>query len=104
MQKLSFHGLLQRWAPSCSSDHKGVNITPELKNRLLEIHNKQRQQQAAGETPNYEPAARMGTLVWDEGLAEMAGYNVRLCKYDHDPCRNTGEIKKYCRLVCIKLI
>lgn len=69
-----------------------VNITPELKQRILDIQNKQRNQQAMGNTPNYGPASRMSTLVWDDGLALMAEYNARLCKYGHDPCRNTGKI------------
>ena len=84
--------VLQGWGPDCSPDKALVNITPELQQRILDIHNKLRNQQAAGETPNYGPGSRMGTLVWDDGLAEMAEYNARLCKYGHDKCRNTGNI------------
>ena len=46
-----------------------------------------------GKTPNYGPASRMGTLVWDDGLAEAAEYNARLCMYGHDACRNTGKTR-----------
>lgn len=67
-------------------------MTPELISRIVEIHNKQRNQQALGKTPNYGPASRMGTLVWDDGLAKMAEYNARLCRYEHDSCHNTSKI------------
>lgn len=68
-----------------------MNFTLELQNIILKIHNRQRNQQALGKTPNYGPAARMGTLRYNKALAEMAGYNARLCIYAHDNCRNTGN-------------
>lgn len=91
---MSFCGLFQGWGPACSPDRELINITPEVQQKILDIHNKLRNQQAAGKTPNYGPASRMGTLVWDDGLAKMAEYNARLCKYGHDKCRNTGNIRK----------
>lgn len=91
---ISFRRLFQGWGPACSDDRELVNITPELQNRILEIQNKVRNQQAMGKTPNYGPAVRMSTLVWDDELAKMAEFNARLCKYGHDPCRNTGKIIK----------
>lgn len=34
-----------------------------MKKEILDLHNKLRNQQAAGETAGFEPATRMGTLV-----------------------------------------
>lgn len=44
-----------------------------------------------GLTPNYEPAARMATLTYDNELAELAELNVRRCDFEHDRCANTGN-------------
>lgn len=53
--------------------------------------NKQRNQQALGQTPNYEPATRMATLRWDDELAMFAELRARTCHYAHDACINTGK-------------
>lgn len=51
------------WAPRCSDDAEYVEFTPHLKRVLLNAHNKLRNQQAMGETPGFEPAKRMATMV-----------------------------------------
>lgn len=38
-------------------------MTDDLKKALVDLHNKYRNQQAKGETPDYDPATRMATLV-----------------------------------------
>lgn len=38
-------------------------MTSDMKAALLDMHNKFRNQQAMGQTPNYKPATRMATLV-----------------------------------------
>lgn len=34
-----------------------------MKQGIVDMHNKYRNQQANGDTPNYEPATRMATMV-----------------------------------------
>lgn len=61
---------------------------------IIDAHNKNRNDLAMGNTPNYEPAVRMGTLRWDEELANLALLNARTCEFAHDQCRTTGEITR----------
>lgn len=38
-------------------------MTDEMKQGLVDMHNKYRNQQANGKTPHYDPATRMATMV-----------------------------------------
>lgn len=69
-------------------------MTDEIIEKILENQNKRRNEQALGNTPNYEPAVRMATIVWDLELAKLAEMNVRSCVYGHDACINTGKPKR----------
>lgn len=70
-----------------------------MKSKILDYHNKYRNQQALGQTPNYEPAVRMATMKWDSDLAKLAEMNVRTCMFGHDNCMNTGKIRLFLLLV-----
>lgn len=83
------------FGPSCPSDASIIELTPDLKNIIVELHNKYRNQQALGQTPNYEPAVRMATIKWDPELARLAEMNVRTCMFGHDNCMNTGKMQNY---------
>lgn len=76
----------------CPSERMKINITPKLQQIMVDEHNKYRNQQALGQTPNYQPATRMATMKWDPELAKLAAINVRQCEMKHDSCRNTGTI------------
>lgn len=53
---------LKGWGGKCH-DPELIEMTDEMKAALLDMHNKFRNQQANGDTPNYEPATRMATMV-----------------------------------------
>lgn len=91
MLKLFF---VKGFGPSCPSDASVIDITSEMKSKILDYHNKYRNQQALGQTPNYEPAVRMATMKWDSDLAKLAEMNVRTCIFGHDNCMNTGKMRK----------
>lgn len=55
--------ILQVWEADCSDDAEFVDITPDLQQKFLDSHNKLRNQQALGQTPGYEPAIHMATMV-----------------------------------------
>lgn len=57
----------------------------------MHAHNKRRNLLAGGDVPNHDAACRMGTMQWDEQLAQLATLNVMQCKMQHDNCRNTFE-------------
>lgn len=73
-------------------DAEFIKITPEIAAAIVSVHNKWRNQQALGQTPNYEPAVRMATMTYDDELAELAELNVRKCEFEHDSCSNTGNL------------
>ena len=61
-----------------------------MKNAILNAHNKYRNEIALGRIQNYNQAANMATMEWDDGLAANAALNVHQCEMKHDECRNTG--------------
>lgn len=65
-------------------------MNDDMKNALLNIHNKLRNQIAMGQIANYDQAANMHQLQWDDGLAATAALNVHQCQMEHDDCRGTG--------------
>lgn len=66
-------------------------MTADVQQAILDAHNKNRNDLANGNTPNYEPAVRMGTLRWNDQLADWAALNARTCIFGHDQCRTTGN-------------
>lgn len=71
------------------NDLKLVKVTPELKNLIVDTHNKYRNQVAIGDLKGYEPAAQMNLVQWDEDLAETAELMAEHGTYKHDQCRAT---------------
>lgn len=55
----------------------------------MHAHNKRRNLLAGGDVPNHDAACRMGTMQWDQELANLATLNVMQCKIEHDDCHNT---------------
>ncbi|XP_017843009.1 antigen 5 like allergen Cul n 1 [Drosophila busckii] len=68
---LTFHG-------SCRRHRRLVNMQ-NYQQYLLKIHNKYREQLAAGRVLGVLPARRMPELVWHSGLALLAEYHVKRC-------------------------
>lgn len=51
----------------------------EIRQAILNMHNKQRSKLARGQIRGYSRAANMRPLTWDKTLADMAMLNVRQC-------------------------
>ena len=77
-----------RFASSCPDNAHMVDLRPHV-GAILEKHNKKRNLVAGGHLEGYKPAARMGTMQWDEELASLAALNVLQCEMKHDDCHNT---------------
>lgn len=114
-KKNEFIVLKQAFDSRCSDDAEFVEMEPGLQQLFLDAHNKVRNQQANGETPGFEPARKMATMVnsllfffnfnlqfaiysnlishqtWDDELATLAMYNTKQCKMNHDTCRSTQK-------------
>ncbi|XP_013105475.2 antigen 5 like allergen Cul n 1-like [Stomoxys calcitrans] len=82
-----------RFDSSCPSNAASVNMSPSLRDYIINYHNEKRNLVAGGGAPNLQPACRMATMQWDEELAYLAALNVRQCKMAHDKCRNTATFK-----------
>lgn len=55
-----------------------------MKNALVDVHNKYRNEIALGNIPNYSSATNMATMQWDNDLANLCSLNVRQCDMVHD--------------------
>ncbi|KAI8120339.1 Venom allergen 3 [Lucilia cuprina] len=75
---------------SVCKNPKMINITPALRDRIVNKHNTLRNKIAAG-FGKFPKAERMATMVWSNELAKLAEYNVKQCKMQHDQCRNTND-------------
>lgn len=81
-----------KFAASCRNAAM-VPLTQKNKDFIVKEHNTKRDTVAVGKT-KLKPACRMGTMQWDDELAELAALNVKQCEMKHDACRNT-EVFKY---------
>ncbi|XP_016933602.3 venom allergen-1-like [Drosophila suzukii] len=70
-----------------------VNLTI-LADNILKHHNERRYLLASGKDSTLPHAARMVAMQWDEDLAAVAGFNVRMCQAKHDECRNTDRFQR----------
>jgi len=70
-----------------------VNLTI-LADNILKNHNERRYLLASGKDSTLPHAARMVAMQWDEDLAAVAGFNVRMCQAKHDECRNTDRFPR----------
>lgn len=67
----------------------------DMKNAIVNIHNKLRNEIALGQIENYDQAANMATMEWDDALAANAALNVHQCEMEHDECKNTGMLAPF---------
>lgn len=68
-----------------------IDMNEPMKEALLDIHNKLRNDIALGNVANYEAAVNMSIMSWDDELAYLCKLNIASCAMIHDSCRNTGE-------------
>lgn len=61
--KIAFNYKIQEFDSRCSDDAEFVEMTPALQKLIVDAHNRLRNQQAMGETPGFEPAKKMATMV-----------------------------------------
>lgn len=60
------------------------------KDLIVFYHNFVRAIIASGDFLDFPGASRMGQMVWNDELANIATLNTKQCKLKHDICRNTG--------------
>lgn len=72
-----------------------VPMTEEMKEAILDAHNKLRNDFATGKMPPFEPATHMATMEWDEDLAKAAAMNVHQCQMEHDDCGSKTSMKSH---------
>lgn len=80
------HTIAQEWASVCVNPQM-VDMTEDRKNALLHIHNKHRNEIALGTVLNYNSAANMLSVSWDNELEKLCQLNVKQCSMTHDRCR-----------------
>ncbi|XP_017886304.1 venom allergen 3-like [Ceratina calcarata] len=73
-----------------------TGFTDEEKAKILQQHNDLRVYVAAGLEKRgvsgpQPPASNMKTLIWDDGLAEVAQRWANQCEFGHDQCRNDAS-------------
>lgn len=64
-------------------------MTSEVRELIVDYHNRQRSWVAAGKYGMLKTACRMGTMQWDDELALLAEYNVKRCAVKRDKCLKT---------------
>lgn len=72
------------FGPLCTSDARIVELDAYQKRLILHLHNQHRSTIAAGKTPGFPPAVKMGALKWDDELAYLAELNAMSCEIEHD--------------------
>jgi len=77
------------FGPLCTADARVIELDDYSRRLILHMHNLHRSSIAAGHTPGYPSASRMGALRWDDELAYLAELNAMSCEIEHDKCRNT---------------
>ncbi|XP_015121040.1 venom allergen 3 [Diachasma alloeum] len=83
-------------AASCG-EMKGKGLTPEEKKAILERHNHWRARVASGKEMRGingpQPAAKnLGSMTWNDEIAEYAQRWADQCSFQHDHCRNTAKM------------
>ncbi|XP_055913718.1 antigen 5 like allergen Cul n 1-like [Eupeodes corollae] len=78
---------------SCADYSEVFDLSPKIKQIILNKHNAYRNHLALGKVPNFPPATRMATMRWNDELELMAELNVKTCTGTHDSCRNTHNFK-----------
>lgn len=83
--------MCQEWGPACSPNATLIELTDDVIDAIVGVHNEKRNAVALGNVPPYEPAKRMAAVLWDDDLAKNAQLNVQTCVFAHDACRTTGK-------------
>jgi hypothetical protein len=86
-----------KWAQACGADKSLVEMTDDMKDFILDLHNKARSVTARGQLVcdgELPPATRMATVQWDDTLADLAEMNAMKCTMHHSDCMNTPEFKQ----------
>ncbi|XP_058452431.1 venom allergen 3 homolog isoform X2 [Malaya genurostris] len=94
-------------APKCGPNSQEIVLDQEKRAIIVDLHNQLRSNVATGKqlctkSEYYPSAARMGTMVWNGELADIAAANARQCVYGHDKCRNTETLKAVGQNIAIK--
>ncbi|KAH8345733.1 hypothetical protein KR067_002423, partial [Drosophila pandora] len=77
------------FSSSCSIETlKLVNMTEHV-DKIIKLHNERRNRLANGKETSLPRAARMATMQWSNELADLAEFNAKMCKAQHDDCHNT---------------
>lgn len=63
----------------------------DLQDIILGIHNDKRNKIASGKIMNFPSASKLGEVMWDYDLQELAEMHVKNCEYVHDECRSTPD-------------
>ncbi|XP_005191813.3 antigen 5 like allergen Cul n 1 [Musca domestica] len=83
-------GHKKTFSKRCEGDTKLEDMRP-FKGLIMDEHNYYRNKVASGQVKCFYPAVRMPSLMWDDGLADTAEYNVMSCVFAHDQCRSTKK-------------
>ncbi|XP_063697473.1 antigen 5 like allergen Cul n 1-like [Culicoides brevitarsis] len=78
----------------CEPGAREIVITPELRQLILDKHNRYRDDLAGGRVHGFERAAHLPEMTWDDELAFIASKNAMNCDFAHDKCRNTRRFKQ----------
>lgn len=78
---------------SCAATSEMINLSPIIKQIIINKHNDYRNKLALGGVPHFPSATRMATMQWNDELEFMASLNVKTCTGTHDVCRNTPAFK-----------
>lgn len=55
--------IFDKFGPQCSDDAKVLEIPDDIKQKIIDDHNKYRNKIAGGSEPGFNSAAKMGTMV-----------------------------------------
>lgn len=72
-------------------DEKFIEITDELKDTIINLHNYFRNEIATGKIPPFPKAKRMREMIWDKELGYLASLHVKKCNGMKDGCRSTYD-------------
>lgn len=64
-----------------------VEMTDDLKNKILQRHNMYRTKIAKGEEANMPKSSNMRKMTWNAELADAANFQNKHCNFAHDKCR-----------------
>ncbi|XP_075156420.1 venom allergen-1-like [Haematobia irritans] len=80
-----------RFSEQCLPNVEFVEMTPELRNYLLDLHNERRNIIAGGMEKGFDPAVRMATMSWNYEFEYLSKLNLLQCVTKHDKCRRTPD-------------